>query len=183
MSRVWCACDGGLVINPDGAINQLEGGIIQGISWALKEGVRLDTDGIILARLGALSGHQVQRGAGNLLRAGQSAVRQPAARHRRGDRRPDRRGDRQRRRAGPRHPAPRPADDPRAGHGGAVAGVSGAGCSQSMVEQCRASFGPWLNLQQICSEQVIDRVQKILNSLKFNQEFTSLDNFPPRRRH
>ena len=44
--NVWCAADGGLVINPDGAINQLEGGIIQGISWALKEGVRLDTGGI-----------------------------------------------------------------------------------------------------------------------------------------
>jgi CO/xanthine dehydrogenase Mo-binding subunit len=34
------------VINPNGAINQLEGDIIQGISWALKEGVRLDTAGI-----------------------------------------------------------------------------------------------------------------------------------------
>ncbi|MBV9150293.1 MAG: xanthine dehydrogenase family protein molybdopterin-binding subunit, partial [Alphaproteobacteria bacterium] len=39
--RVWCAADAGLVINPDGAINQLEGGIVQATSWALKEGVRL----------------------------------------------------------------------------------------------------------------------------------------------
>jgi nicotinate dehydrogenase subunit B len=44
--RVWCACDAGLVINPDGAVNQLEGGIIQAASWALKEGVRLDAAGI-----------------------------------------------------------------------------------------------------------------------------------------
>jgi nicotinate dehydrogenase subunit B len=44
--RVWCAADAGLVINPDGAINQLEGGIIQAASWALKEGVRVDTGGI-----------------------------------------------------------------------------------------------------------------------------------------
>jgi nicotinate dehydrogenase subunit B len=46
LDRVWCAADAGLVINPDGAINQLEGGIIHGASWALKEGVRLDTAGI-----------------------------------------------------------------------------------------------------------------------------------------
>ena len=46
VTRVWCASDAGLVINPDGAKNQLEGGIVQGLSWALKEGVRLDTAGI-----------------------------------------------------------------------------------------------------------------------------------------
>jgi CO/xanthine dehydrogenase Mo-binding subunit len=46
LQRVWCAADGGLIINPDGALNQLEGGIIQAASWALKEGVRLDAGGI-----------------------------------------------------------------------------------------------------------------------------------------
>lgn len=46
VTKVWCAADAGLVINPDGALNQLEGGVIQGISWALKEGVRLDSAGI-----------------------------------------------------------------------------------------------------------------------------------------
>jgi CO/xanthine dehydrogenase Mo-binding subunit len=44
--RVWCAADAGLVVNPDGARNQLEGGIIQAASWALKESVRLDASGI-----------------------------------------------------------------------------------------------------------------------------------------
>ena len=46
VTQVWCAADAGLVINPDGATNQLEGGIVQGVSWALKEGVRLDQAGI-----------------------------------------------------------------------------------------------------------------------------------------
>src|SRR5262249_35280353 len=40
LHRVWCATDAGLVINPDGVINQLEGGIIQSASWVLKEQVR-----------------------------------------------------------------------------------------------------------------------------------------------
>ena len=44
--RLTVAADAGLVINPDGATNQLEGGIVQAVSWALKEGVRLDTAGI-----------------------------------------------------------------------------------------------------------------------------------------
>jgi CO/xanthine dehydrogenase Mo-binding subunit len=46
VTHIWCAADAGLVINPDGALNQLEGGVVQGISWALKEGVRLDSAGI-----------------------------------------------------------------------------------------------------------------------------------------
>jgi CO/xanthine dehydrogenase Mo-binding subunit len=40
LRRVWCALDAGLVINPDGAINQIEGGIVQAASWTLKEQVR-----------------------------------------------------------------------------------------------------------------------------------------------
>jgi CO/xanthine dehydrogenase Mo-binding subunit len=42
LCHVWCATDAGLVVNPDGAINQLEGGIIQSASWVLKEQVRFD---------------------------------------------------------------------------------------------------------------------------------------------
>lgn len=39
LHRVWCAVDAGLVINPDGAKNQIEGGILQAASWALHEEV------------------------------------------------------------------------------------------------------------------------------------------------
>lgn len=46
LTRVWCATDAGLVVNPDGAINQLEGGILQAASWVLKEQVRLDSSGV-----------------------------------------------------------------------------------------------------------------------------------------
>jgi nicotinate dehydrogenase subunit B len=42
LAHFWCATDAGLVINPDGVINQLEGGIIQSASWVLKEQVRFD---------------------------------------------------------------------------------------------------------------------------------------------
>lgn len=44
--RIWCATDTGLVVNPDGAINQLEGGIVQSASWVLKEQVRFSDTGI-----------------------------------------------------------------------------------------------------------------------------------------
>jgi len=46
VDRVWCVADAGLVVNPDGARNQLEGGIVQALSWTLKEQVRFDDRGI-----------------------------------------------------------------------------------------------------------------------------------------
>lgn len=46
VDRVWCIADSGLVVNPDGARNQLEGGVIQALSWTLKEQVKLDEQGI-----------------------------------------------------------------------------------------------------------------------------------------
>jgi len=47
VKRVWAAIDAGLVINPDGLINQTEGGIIQAVSWALKEGIQYDRSRIL----------------------------------------------------------------------------------------------------------------------------------------
>ncbi len=46
LEAMWCAADCGLVINPDGARNQIEGGMIMAASWALKEQVRLADQGI-----------------------------------------------------------------------------------------------------------------------------------------
>jgi CO/xanthine dehydrogenase Mo-binding subunit len=44
--RAVAAVDAGLVINPDGVVSQSEGGIIQGLSWALKEQLRFDRKAI-----------------------------------------------------------------------------------------------------------------------------------------
>ena len=46
LKRVWCAADAGLVVNPDGARNQLEGGILQAASFALKEQITFDATGV-----------------------------------------------------------------------------------------------------------------------------------------
>ena len=46
LEHIWCVTDCGLVINPDGAINQIEGAIVMSASWALKEQVRLDGPGV-----------------------------------------------------------------------------------------------------------------------------------------
>ncbi len=40
--RLWLAVDVGTVINPDGVINQVEGGAVQSASWATKERVTFD---------------------------------------------------------------------------------------------------------------------------------------------
>ena len=42
LRRLWLAVDVGRVINPDGVINQVEGGAVQSASWALREQVRFD---------------------------------------------------------------------------------------------------------------------------------------------
>ena len=44
--RLWLAADVGEAINPDGIINQIEGGAIQATSWVLKERVRFDRERI-----------------------------------------------------------------------------------------------------------------------------------------
>ena len=44
--RAWAAADSGLIVNPDGLSNQIEGGVIQATSWTLHEQVRFSSDGI-----------------------------------------------------------------------------------------------------------------------------------------
>jgi CO/xanthine dehydrogenase Mo-binding subunit len=46
VTRIWCAVDAGLVINPDGLIHQVEGNIVQAISWTLIEEARLGERGV-----------------------------------------------------------------------------------------------------------------------------------------
>jgi nicotinate dehydrogenase subunit B len=41
-SRVVAAVDGGQVVNPDGIVNQIEGGIIQSLSWTSREAATFD---------------------------------------------------------------------------------------------------------------------------------------------
>jgi CO/xanthine dehydrogenase Mo-binding subunit len=45
--QTWAAVDSGLIINPDGLTSQIEGGIVQSVSWTLKEEVRFDKSGIL----------------------------------------------------------------------------------------------------------------------------------------
>ena len=46
VEKIWATVDAGRVINPDGLVNQIEGGIIQAMSWTLKERVTWAPSGI-----------------------------------------------------------------------------------------------------------------------------------------
>jgi CO/xanthine dehydrogenase Mo-binding subunit len=46
VKRVCSANDSGEIVSHDGVANQIEGGIIQSLSWTLKEGVRFDEKGV-----------------------------------------------------------------------------------------------------------------------------------------
>jgi CO/xanthine dehydrogenase Mo-binding subunit len=52
-----------LVINPDGLVNQIEGGIVQSISWTLLEEVKWDRQQVLTRSWGRLSHPAVPRGA------------------------------------------------------------------------------------------------------------------------
>lgn len=41
---MWIAADAGRVVDPDGLVNQLEGGAVQALSWSLLERVRFDAE-------------------------------------------------------------------------------------------------------------------------------------------
>ena len=63
VKRVIAAVDAGEVINPDALVNQIEGGIVQAISWTLKEQVLWDLDARDHALLGELSDPALRRSA------------------------------------------------------------------------------------------------------------------------
>ncbi len=46
LDRVWAVVDAGEVVNPDGLVNQIEGGVLQAASWTLKEAIRWDRSGV-----------------------------------------------------------------------------------------------------------------------------------------
>jgi CO/xanthine dehydrogenase Mo-binding subunit len=49
LERVWCAVDPGRLVHPDGARNQIEGGIQQAASWTLLEELRIGDDKVVTA--------------------------------------------------------------------------------------------------------------------------------------
>jgi nicotinate dehydrogenase subunit B len=45
--RAHAAADAGMIVNPDGLANQIEGGVIQGTSWTLREAIAFDRERIL----------------------------------------------------------------------------------------------------------------------------------------
>lgn len=41
--NVWCCVDAGLIVNPNGVLSQIEGGIVQATSWTIKESIPTNT--------------------------------------------------------------------------------------------------------------------------------------------
>jgi len=46
VEKAWVVVDAGAAVNPDGLVNQIEGGLLQSLSWTLKESVTWDHTGI-----------------------------------------------------------------------------------------------------------------------------------------
>ena len=44
--KIWACVDVGVIVHPDGLLNQIEGGILQAISWSLLESVQWTNEGI-----------------------------------------------------------------------------------------------------------------------------------------
>ena len=111
VTRAWSAADAGLIINPDGLVQQIEGGIIQSASWTLHEEVKFARERHPVARLVELSDPHHAGGA-----EGRGCADQPSgrtlARRRRGFAGAGGRGDRQRVRACDRQARARPAVPP-----------------------------------------------------------------------
>jgi CO/xanthine dehydrogenase Mo-binding subunit len=49
LERIWCAVDAGRLVHPDGARNQIEGGVQQAASWALLEELEV-SDGLVVSQ-------------------------------------------------------------------------------------------------------------------------------------
>lgn len=45
MDRIWAVVDAGTLVDPDGALNQIEGGLLQSASWTLHEAIRPGPEG------------------------------------------------------------------------------------------------------------------------------------------
>ena len=82
--RAVAAVDSGEAVNPDGIRNQIEGGIMQSMSWTLYEAVTFDRTRITSRDWAELSDPALHRGAGRGRRARHRPPRPAVPRHRRG---------------------------------------------------------------------------------------------------